>query len=304
MRSILVLAAAGLLAACNARGGGPARSATGDTAKAHIAFGNQESTATDSLRHWIGIYQWDRRHPTFRPCDFALPLPLRGSDSLLAFLAAKVDFQSPKPTTRLLMETAGDTASADSTTLPVFTITALYDSRPPNPGECVAARGVAAPSLDTTALDAALRRIGPDALRDEHLGGSAYLNADERPDALVLYTGGATCERAGCDLLVFAADSGGYRLVSRTHSVVPPVLVREARSEGWRQLVVGTGVGGAFKGTGAQLRFRRGRYPEDAGLEPPGVDDPNALVLVGGTLRERPLLPGRLPRRWLARPGL
>ena len=229
---------------------------------------------------------------------------LHGPYSLVAFMEAKVDFQSPRPQTRLLMELAGDTASADTASLPVFTVIALYDSRAPNPGECAPSRGVAAPGLDTALLDAALRRIGPGAAGEAHFGGSAYLNADERPDALVLYTGGSTCGRAGCDLLVFARDSSEYRFVSRTHSVVPPLLVREARAEGWRELVVGTGVGGAFKGTGARLRFRRGIYPEDAAVEPPGVDDPDALIVIGGTLRERPLLPGKLPRRWLTRPGL
>ena len=300
MRRLLLIATAALLAACK-RGEAPARAVAGDSARAALGFG-QESTAADTTRRWIGIYQWDRRHPTFRPCDFALPLALHASDSLLRFLEAKVDFQSPRPQTRLLVEAAGDTARADTVSLPAFTMNALFDSRPPNPGECVAPKGVAAPGLDTSALDAALRHLGRPAVADPHYGASAYLNADDQPDAIVLYTGGATCGAAGCDLLTFARDSSGYRFVSRTHSVMPPVLVREARSEGWRQMVVGTGVGGAFKGTGAQLRYRRGRYPEDAALEPPGVDDPDALVVIGGTLHARPLLPGRLPRRWLNRP--
>ena len=301
MRRLIPFAAAALLAACNKSGAPAARATISDSARAALGF-TPESASTDTARHWIGIYQWDRRHPTFRPCDFALPMALHGTDSLLRFLSAKVDFQSPRPQIRLLVEISGDTASADSASLPVFTVSALFDSRPPNPGECATPKGVAAPGLDTAALDAALRRISRSAAADPHYGASAYLNADEQPDAVVLYTEGSTCGAAGCDLLAFQRDSSGYRFVSRTRSVVPPVLVREARSEGWRMMVVGTGVGGAFKGTGAQLRFRRGSYPGDAALEPPGVDDPNALVIIGGTLHARPLLPGRLPRRWLNRP--
>jgi hypothetical protein len=229
---------------------------------------------------WVGIYNFDARRPTFRPCEYALAFPLQGSDSLLAFLSAKIDFQAPRPILRVTIQAAGDTARPDPYGPPVFTITGVGETHAPQQGECVAFRPAEAPPVRETALRQAMSAAGVQ-------GGapriaSAYLDGDDKADAVVLLTSGASCSPAGCDLFVFRGTETGYVLVSRTRHVKPPVMVREARNDGLRMLVVGVGQGGPFRDRDARLLNRAGRgYPTDAMVEPPGMRDPNALVVIG-----------------------
>ncbi len=229
---------------------------------------------------WYGIYSYDARRPTFRPCFHALPFPLSGHDSLLAFLQAKIDFQAARPVLRVVIEAAGDTARPDPYGPPVFTITAVGMTHTPQPGECVPAGPAPAPALREAALRRAMAAAGI-------TGGApriaaVYLDGDDRADAIVLLTSGPTCGPAGCDLAAFRAQGDtAYALVSRTRNVKPPVAVREARSDGLRILLVGVGQGGGFPDRDARLLHRAGRgYPLDARVEPPAVQDPNALVLI------------------------
>lgn len=75
--------------------------------------------------------------------------------------------------------------------------------------------------------------------------GVADLNGDGRPEAVVLFTGQDWCIKTGCSLVVFQAQEFGFRPVSHTVSVRPPVLAASAQATGWRDLIVKTGGGGA-----------------------------------------------------------
>jgi hypothetical protein len=246
-----------------------------------------DSTATAKIApdyRWAGIYNYDRQRPTFRPCDFALAFPLRGSDSLLGVLEAKIDFQAPRPILRVFINAAGDTTRPDPHGPPRFTITGVGETHTPRQGECTPLAPPPAPPLDERALRAALTGAG--VRGGDPRTAPAYLDGDDRTDAVVLLTGGATCSPAGCDLLALRGTDSGFALMSRTRHVRAPVLVREARNDGVRMLVAAVGRGGGFPGRDVRLLFRRGRgYPEDAMVEPPGVLDPNALLLIGPPLQ-------------------
>jgi hypothetical protein len=263
-----------VLAACGGRGEVPPPADS-----AAVAPASGASVEPPPLFTWYGIYSFDAQRPTFRPCQHALPFPLRGSDSLMASLSAMIDFRAVRPVLRVVIEAAGDTTRPDPYGPPVFTITAVGSSHTPQQGECVPIGPAPAPPVREAALRRAMDAAG---IAGATRVASAYLDGDDRADALVLLTSGPTCTPAGCDLAVFrATPDGGYAFVSRTHNVKPPVMVREARNDGLRMLVVGVGQGGGFPDRDARLANRAGRgYPFDARLEPPGIRDPNALQLI------------------------
>jgi hypothetical protein len=276
VRRHLVTTVALVLAACGGGGDVPPPS---DSA-AVVRAPDSAVVLPEPAYTWYGVYTYDPRRPTFRPCDHALPFALRGSDSLLAFLQARIDFQAERPVLRVIVAAAGDTSQPDPYGPPVFTVTGVGTTHTPQPGECAPAGPAPAPPVREAALRRAMTAAGI-------TGGaprvaSAYLDGDDRADAIVLLTSGPTCTPAGCDLAVFrAVADSGYALVSRTQHVKAPVAVREARSDGLRILLVGVGQGGGFPDRDARLMHRAGRgYPRDARVEPPAVQDPFALVLV------------------------
>jgi len=239
-----------------------------------------ERSSSASAYPWYGIYNYDQRQPTFRPCGYGLALTLHGNDSLLALLAAKIDFQAARPVLRVMIEAAGDTARPDPQAPPVFTITGVGQSHTPQAGECAPQGPTLAPPLREAALRTAMAAAG--IAGGSPRTASAYIDGDDRADAVVLLTSGPTCNPAGCDLWVFrGTPDGTYVPVSRTQHVKPPVSVREARNDGSRMLLVGVGQGGGFRDRDARLAFRSGRgYPIDAMVEPPAFRDPNALLLI------------------------
>jgi len=265
-----------VLAAC---GGGGDVPPAGEAAVAARDGDTVEATPKPAYA-WFGIYNYDQRQPTFRPCGYAIALPLRAGDSLRAFLAAKIDFQAARPVLRVAIEAAGDTSRPDRYGPPVFTLTAVGSSHTPQQGECAPQGPAPAPLVREAALRSAMAAAG--VAGGAPMIASAYLDGDDRGDALVLLTSGPSCNPAGCDLWVFrGTPDGTYVPVGRTQHVKPPVMVREARSDGMRMLVVGVGQGGGFRDRDARLTYRAGRgYPIDAMVEPPGIQDPNALLLI------------------------
>jgi len=101
------------------------------------------------------------------------------------------------------------------------------------------------------------------------LGGSPYeatyqdLDADGLEDALVILQGPDWCSLSGCPLLIFQATSeANFRFLSRTERVRQPVLMDENRTNGWRNLIVGTRLKG--RPEDVLLNYGLDGYPADA----------------------------------------
>lgn len=106
-----------------------------------------------------------------------------------------------------------------------------------------------------------LRASGPFA----HAG--ADLNGNGRGEALVLLNGSDTCNKAGCRLVVFVRTDVGYRPVSTTYNVLPPILIAKTVTKGWRDLIVRVGL--ADGSTRAKrLSFSGTAYSKNAARAP------------------------------------
>jgi len=102
----------------------------------------------------------------------------------------------------------------------------------------------------------------------------ADLNEDGIPEALVLFQGRDWCAKNGCSLAVLRADGHGYKPISRTVRVKPPVVISREQTNGWRDLFVSTGGSGSAPLRRVRLRFGTSSYSRNAMLEeelPPDV---------------------------------
>jgi heat shock protein HslJ len=97
------------------------------------------------------------------------------------------------------------------------------------------------------ALEAAILAASPDLRQTsgsaaDGMGRTSYvhartdLNGDGRQDVLVYLMGPYVCGTGGCTLQVFRQDARGYRLVTSFPTSRLPVIVSEARRNGWRDL--------------------------------------------------------------------
>ncbi len=101
------------------------------------------------------------------------------------------------------------------------------------------------------------------------LKSGADLNGDGVAEALVLLTDGACLTTTGCPLVVFQMTPVGFRPVSRTIAVRPPVRGGAGASGGWRDIIVN-----GADGRARLLRFNADGYPATtaaAELELPGA---------------------------------
>jgi len=94
------------------------------------------------------------------------------------------------------------------------------------------------------------------------------LNGDGLQDALVLLENPMYyCGTGGCTMLVFKGTKPGFEFVSRSSLIRGPVLVSEARTHGWRDLIVKVSGGGitpkmvALKYTGSKYPLNPSRLP-------------------------------------------
>ena len=123
-------------------------------------------------------------------------------------------------------------------------------------------------SGDAEALDAAVRA---QAEADGMLTGelpyrSAFidLNGDGTEEALALMEG-VYCGTGGCTLYVFEGGPDGYTLDSDVSLVRGPIVVADAATAGWRDLVFVVSGGGAAPKTVA-LQHGADGYPENASM--------------------------------------
>ncbi len=89
------------------------------------------------------------------------------------------------------------------------------------------------------------------------------LDNDRLEDALVILKGPDWCGLSGCPLLIFRGTSeNSFLFLSRTERVRQPVLLSDSRTNGWRDLVIGTTLKG--RPEDVLLNYDLDGYPMDA----------------------------------------
>lgn len=77
------------------------------------------------------------------------------------------------------------------------------------------------------------------------------------------------CGEYGCSMAVFQAANEGFSLSSEVSSVSGPIIVSEARSNGWRDLVVRVAGRTGWDAKDVALRFDGRHYPPQPAFQPP-----------------------------------
>lgn len=93
------------------------------------------------------------------------------------------------------------------------------------------------------------------------------LDGDGVGEAMVLFGGEDWCTKSGCSLAILKSDERGYKPIFRTVRVRAPVIVSRNESQGWRDIIVTSGGGGAPVRR-VVLRFSGNGYPRNAMQEP------------------------------------
>ncbi|WP_077523495.1 MULTISPECIES: hypothetical protein [Salinivibrio] len=106
------------------------------------------------------------------------------------------------------------------------------------------------------------------------------LNQDGQPELLVLTD---SCGSGGCTLLVFKGDAQGWQFNSRMTLVHVPLLLARNQSQGWHDLIVPVGGGGAPAGHHV-MRFDGQRYPLNPSTAPraPKPDGSDTALFADG----------------------
>ncbi|ODP97799.1 hypothetical protein [Salinivibrio sp. SS2] len=106
------------------------------------------------------------------------------------------------------------------------------------------------------------------------------LNQDGQPELLVLTD---SCGSGGCTLLVFKGEAQGWQFNSRMTLVHVPLLLARSQSQGWHDLVVPVGGGGAPAGHHV-MRFDGQRYPLNPSTAPraPKPDGSDTALFADG----------------------
>ncbi len=110
-------------------------------------------------------------------------------------------------------------------------------------------------------------RISKDRAPGRYQLVGADLNGDGVREALVLFQGKDWCTRTGCSMAVFQTFDHGFRPVSRTVRVKPPVEIADTVTNGYRDLLVQTG-GGPAPERRVRLQFNGEHYSRNAMLQP------------------------------------
>ena len=94
----------------------------------------------------------------------------------------------------------------------------------------------------------------------------ADLNGDGVREAVVLFQGKDWCTRTGCSMAVFQSFKHGFRVISRTVRVKPPVEIVDTMTNAYRDLLVQTG-GGPAPERRVRLQFTGEGYSRNAMLQ-------------------------------------
>lgn len=124
-------------------------------------------------------------------------------------------------------------------------------------------------TLDSPALEAALRReLAGRVAGVRYLYNQIDLNGDGRSEVIAYLLGRSLCGSGGCTMMVFQpTGQGTYRLVSRHTVVNAPIVVSDATTQGWRELVLYVAGGGA-QPTYHVLKFDGKTYPRNPSMAP------------------------------------
>lgn len=117
----------------------------------------------------------------------------------------------------------------------------------------------------------------------------ADLTGNGNPELLVYFSGEEWCARTGCTLAVFVKEMRGFRAVSTIKRVKLPIIAQRSQTNGWRDLIVFTGLDGAREQR-VILKFGGRGYPGNAvtlSVVPQGIPvDGEVLFAPTGTADE------------------
>lgn len=125
-----------------------------------------------------------------------------------------------------------------------------------------------AESIDAPALEVAIaRELSGKVANIRYLHNAIDLNGDGRYEVIAYLVGSSTCGTGGCTMMVFqGTGAGSYRLISRHTVINNPIVVSNATTKRWRDLVVYVAGGGA---SGYHvLKFNGSAYPSNPSTAP------------------------------------
>lgn len=159
--------------------------------------------------------------------------------------------------------------------------------------------GAAAAPLPSDVRHAIEKDYAAEGRETRYVDGNVDLNGDGRSELVLHVIGTAACGSGGCPTLVFTPVGEGFRLVATIGLTHPPIAVSPQRSNGWRNLVVRVGGGGA-KAENVELAFDGKSYPENPTVHGTGVTPANGdgdIVIDAFTSFDetKPLTPGAVP---------
>lgn len=143
-------------------------------------------------------------------------------------------------------------------------------------------------------LETALRGLHADDGALTYAHASVDLNGDGTDEVLAYVMGPMVCGSGGCNLYVLAPDGGnggeGWRVVTRTSVTRTPVGVMTTSTNGWRDLAVSIGGGGAAAGW-VRLTYDGQTYPTNPTAPPatPLEGQPDITTLIASEPDARPL---------------
>ena len=128
-------------------------------------------------------------------------------------------------------------------------------------------------------------RTDPDA---RYVAAWADLNGDRRPEALVYLTSRDRCGTGGCTLFIYTPEQGGWYQHGSLTVTNLPIMVLNARTNGWRDLAVMVR-GGGVRPRMAIVRHGRITYESNPSLAPAAPRTPAGRAVIAENNRGRPL---------------
>ncbi len=110
----------------------------------------------------------------------------------------------------------------------------------------------------------------------EYRAAPVDLNGDGLAEVVVLAQARSFCGSGGCMMLVLTAEGESYRVVTKTTVVQKPIRLLPTSTNGWRDIVVRVGGGGA-EPANRLLGFDGRTYPTN-----PTVPPSRPIAKVGG----------------------
>jgi hypothetical protein len=140
-----------------------------------------------------------------------------------------------------------------------------------------------------TKLDTAIRVAERDNPHKElhYYFNRVDLKGDGKLEVLVFVFGPGQCGTGGCEAYVFEPDGDRYRLVTDIALARNPIIVSEAKTHGWKDLIMFVAGGGVLPGYYAVLHFDGTTYPSNPAYEPaePLKDRVEGAAYVVGDVR-------------------